>query len=247
VAFHAVIDESGQRAVTQRSSDHFVMSAVVYRDINHANASALLARLRADLNRQPGHRLHWLNLKTHDQRLHAATTLGQTGFIKLVSVVVSKRLLTPTMPHEHMSYLYTFRLLLERLSWLAEDEDSELSYTLSHVRRFPKAKLRQYEARLRLLGERTSIKWNHLDPAGGRLDNDENVEQLQLADLVASATATAFEPNEFGQTEPRYLRELAPRIYPCRRYGVRYLPSYGLKMHPWNDAARERYPWVLDL
>lgn len=247
MALRAVIDESGQRAVTRNSSDHFVMSAVVYRDINHDLTSALLAQLREDLNRHPGHRLHWKNIKTHAQRLHAATTLGSTGYIKLASVVVCKPLLVRRLPHEHMTYLFTFRLLLERLSWIAEDEGTTLNYTLSHVAQFPVAKLRQYETKLRELGEATSIKWPHLDEHGGRLDQDTNLEQLQLADIVASATATAFEPNEFGQTERRYLEELVPRIYPCRRNGQRNLPSYGLKMNPWNDPARARYPWVADL
>lgn len=140
--------------------------------------------------------------------------------------------------------MFTFRLLLERLSWLAEDNASVLSYTLSHVRRFPLAKLREYEAKLRFLGDETTIKWPHLDPAGGRLDNDTNVEQIQLADMAASATAEAFEPKEDGSTDTRYLRQLVPRLY---RHPNRALTSYGLKMHPWNDAAQAAYPWVLDL
>lgn len=150
------------------------------------------------------------------------------------------------MPHEHYSYLYTFRMLLERLSWLAEDGRTPISYTLSHVRRFPLAKLRAYETRLRDLGTDTTIKWPFVDPHGGRLDNDQNVELLQLADVVASATATAFEPSPLGYTEQRYLEALSPRLYRSTRAG-RSVTSYGLKMHPWNDAARAAYPWVAAL
>ena len=69
------------------------------------------------------------------------------------------------------------------------------------------------------------------------------MEELQLADLVASATASAFEPDTFGNTEPRYLREMAPRLY--RHNGN--LTSYGLKMHPWTAAVQAAYPWVQDL
>jgi hypothetical protein len=247
VALQAFIDESGQRAVTRKSSDYFVMSAVVCRDINLPRTTELLASLRSDLGRHPEHRLHWKSLKLHDQRLHAATTVGQTGYLQLASVVVVKRLLVNTMPHEDYAYLYTFRLLLERLSWLAEDERTQLTYTLGHVQRFPKPKLRDYERRLRVPGAAPAIKWNHLDPKGGRIEKDTSIEQIQLADLVASGTREAFESNAFGQTEPRYLREMVPRIYPCRRGGRRNLPSYGLKMHPWNDEARAEYPWVAEL
>ncbi len=74
----------------------------------------------------------------------------------------------------------------------------------------------------------------------GRIDQPQRVEELQLADLAASATAAAFEPDPFGNTEPRYLRELAPRLY--RHKGN--LTSYGLKMHPWNAATQTAYPWV---
>jgi hypothetical protein len=232
--------------VTASCSDHFVLSAVIYRDTNLGRTTQLLAELRSDLGRQPGQRLHWKGFRTRPQRLYAAHTLGHTNYIKIVSVVVCKRFLPPTMPHEHASYLYTFRLLLERLSWLAQDERTELSYTLSHVRRFPLAKLRQYEVRLRALGDETTIRWQHLDPHGGRLDADTNLEQLQLADLAASATAEAFELKPNGTVDRRYLTELAPRLYRSTTPG-RMLTSYGLKMHPWNPATRAAYPWVLTL
>ena len=139
MSLHAVIDESGQRARTAGSSDHFVLSAVVYRDVNAGLVTALLGELRADLGRQPGHRLHWSGFRTRPQRLWAAHELGRAQYLKIISVVVCKPLIAVALPHEHLSYMFTFRLLLERLSWLAQDHTSVLSYTLSHVRRFPLA------------------------------------------------------------------------------------------------------------
>jgi hypothetical protein len=244
LALHAFIDESGQRARTRKSSDHFVMAAVVYRDFNEHHVTRLLARMRADMGRMPGHRLHWQNFKTHHHRLRAAQLVGGASFLKVTSVVVCKRLLPPAIPDDDSAYLYTFRFLLERLSWLAEEQMEPLSYTLSHVRRFPISKLREYENKLR--GRQTEIHWHFLDPRGGRLANDQKIEQLQLADTAASAIAEAFEPDAFGNTEQRYLRELVPRLYRGPG-GSRPLTSYGLKMHPWNDAARAAYPWVTGL
>ena len=242
----AVIDESGQRARTARSSDHFTLSAVIYRDTRQPYVTELLETIRADLGRQPGQRLHWEAIKTHGQRLQATDRIGGATYLKVISVVVSKRLLPPVMPHEHRSYMFTFRLLLERLSWLAEDHRTTLGYTLSHVRRFPMAKLREYEHKLRDLGNQTTIKWDYLDPHGGRLENDKKVEELQLADIVASSTQNAFEPDAFGHTENHYLLQLAPRLYrhPDPR---RSITSYGLKMHPWNDAVRAAHPWIANL
>jgi hypothetical protein len=88
------------------------------------------------------------------------------------------------------------------------------------------------------------VAWAWLDPKGGRIDQPNRVELLQLADSVASATFAAFEYDTFGNTESRYLAEMSPRLY--RRPGGK-LTSYGLKMHPWSEIARPAYPWVATL
>ncbi|WP_083828259.1 MULTISPECIES: hypothetical protein [Protofrankia] len=72
-------------------------------------------------------------------------------------------------------------------------------------------KLRAYEATLRTATD-CRIMWAALDPRGGRIDQPSRVEGLQLADMAASATFPAFEQDQYGNTEDRYLRELAPRL-----------------------------------
>jgi hypothetical protein len=244
VALEAFIDESGQRGVTRKSSDHFVMSAVVCRDVNVLRTRELLDEIRAELGRQPRQRLHWTNFKP-DQRVKAAQILGGASYLKIASVVACKRLLPPTIPNDDAAYLYTFRFLLERLSWLAKQEKTELSYTLSHVRGFHISELRQYEEKLRKI--ETEIKWKYI-AGNGSLAYDTAIEQLQLADTAASATAAAFEPGPTSEeTNQDYLRSLAPRLYRRRWPGPNALTSYGLKMHPWDDAAKAAYPWVRSL
>jgi len=241
---HAFIDESGQRAKTKASSDHFVMTAVVVADENLPKVAPLLAQIRKDVNRNPGDTLHWNQVKGHPQRLHIAQTLGTQEWLTISSVVVCKRHLTSGDPMDDDSaYLYTLRYLLERLSWLARDRGRELHYTLAHIVRFQIAKLREYEAKLKT-DYGCQIAWKHLDPRGGRIDQPSRVEYLQLADAAASATATAFNSDNYGNTEDRYLRELSPRLY---RRGLAPVTSYGLKMHPWNDTTKATYPWVAAL
>lgn len=243
LAAQAFIDEAGQRARTERSSRHFVMSAIIIEQQQLETVAALQARLRTDLGRRPDDHLHWQNLKQHAQRLHAAKSLGQMP-VTISTVVVCKQHLAGALPDEDHAYLYTLRFLLERLSWWARDNDSTLSYTVAHVVRFKLAKLRLYESRLRSLPS-CPIQWQCLDDRGGRIDQPSRIEQLQLADIAASATFAAFEPDRYGNTEPRYLVEgLAPRLY---RRPPGQLTSYGLKMHPWNDATRVAYPWVATL
>ncbi|HEV2087016.1 MAG TPA: DUF3800 domain-containing protein [Cryptosporangiaceae bacterium] len=239
---HAFIDEAGQRSRSPRSSDHFVMSAVVVPDNHLATSSALLSQLRSDLGRNVNHVLHWRNLK-HAERVHIARQLGEQSWLQISNVVVCKRALTGATLNDDQAYLYTFRFLLERLSWLARDTNHMLSYTLAHVVRFKIGKLRQYEANLRLTPG-CQIAWQVIDGPGGHLDQPSRIEQLQLADAAASATWAAFERDKFGNTERRYLELLAPRLY---RRGDSPLTSYGLKLHPYTADVRAAYPWVAAL
>lgn len=218
------------------------MSAVVIPEEHLSTSSSALAQLRRDLNRQPGHTLAWKNLKGHPPRLYVAKTLGGLPWLTISSVVVCKRHLTGQALNDDMTYLYTFRYLLERLSWYARDQGRVLHYTLAHIVRFQIAKLREYEARLRGLPG-CQIHWSALHPAGGRIDQPSRIEQLQLADLAASATGAAFNADQYGNTEQRYLTEMAGRLY--RRNGN--LTSYGLKLHPSGSTTKAAYPWVAAL
>lgn len=201
-----------------------------------------MADMRANLRRRPGDPLHWVNIKGYSQRLHVARTLGSASFLTISSVVVCKRQFAAghQIHQEDVAYLYTLRYLLERLSWLGRAGGGAVEYTLAHIVRFQIARLRQYEARLKTEAG-CNIRWAYLRP--GKIDQPNRVEELQLADLAASATAAAFEPDLYGNTETRYLTELAPRLY--RRNGN--LTSYGLKMHPWNATVQAAYPWVQQL
>ncbi|MGS0685442.1 hypothetical protein ACVBEQ_09890 [Nakamurella sp. GG22] len=147
--------------------------------------------------------------------------------------------------HEDETYLYTFRYLLERMSWMARDcspRPHRLKYTLAHIVRFPLAKLREYESALRCVPG-CQIAWDYVDSAGGALDQPKRIENLQLADITASAIGAAFNPDQFGNVERRYLENLAPRFYrgPSGRSS---LYSYGMKLHPTDANTKAAYPWV---
>lgn len=206
--------------------------------------ATLLAQTRVDLNRRPGDTLHWRNVKAHPQRVHFAKAIGATDYLTVCTVVVCKRHLTSTRMNDDQTYLYTFRYLLERLSWLARDQGAELKYTLAHVVRFKLQKLRDYEGILRL-DPQCQVAWSSLDPRGGRIDQPNRVEGLQLADAAASATFAAYEIDAYGNTEDRYLRELSGRLY-RRGSGANALTSYGLKMHP-QTAIKADHAWVAAL
>lgn len=136
--------------MTAGSSDHFILAAVAMPEDRRPEAARWLAELRRDLGRGPNSELHWIKYPSHSHRLHASSSLGRQKFARIVSVVCCKpHLQRPTGFNQDHAYMFAFRMLLERLSWLAAERDMDLSYTLGHVKGFATASLREYEGRLR--------------------------------------------------------------------------------------------------
>lgn len=239
----AFVDESGDRGQGPSASDHFVMTAVIIDDSAMALVHPFLEQLRTDMGRKSGEYLTWKNIRGHADRLHIAQELGSQQWLSLASVVVCKRHLPPTSMNPSQLYLYTFRYLLERLSWMARAKQSPVNFTLAHIKGFKLSELRHYEAALRKLPG-CSVEWPWI--AGpGSINQPQRLEELQLADLAAAATGAAFHLDKFGNTEPRYLQQLMPRVY--RHQPSSPVTSYGLKMHPWNSNTKAAYPWVAAL
>ncbi|MDX2093697.1 MAG: DUF3800 domain-containing protein [Kofleriaceae bacterium] len=239
---HAFIDESGQRAFTRRSSPCFVMSAALVADADLPRAGQLLAELREATSRAPSHELHWNRLRP-EHRARAAAIVARTGWLTFSTAVLCKRHLDFATWSEHETYLRTFRILLERLSWFARERESDVHYTLASVHRFPVSKLRAFEHVLRT--RQTEIAWDHV-PKPGRVDQPSRNELLQLADFAASIAGEAFNGGDARPSDPTHLRTVAGRLY-RRGRGPRALLSYGLKLYPSSDAALESYPWLAGL
>jgi len=189
------------------------MAAAVFGAADLPRSEVFLESLRLRLGREAHHLLSWKNIKTHAQRLEAAAGLATASeWLTISAVVVCKPFLDiGGIRDADAAYLYTLRFLLERLSWIARDREAILRYTLAHVVRFRLAQLRDYEQRLARIP--TKIHWPALDPRGGMIDQPKRIQQLQIGDLAASAIFRAFEPDQYGRPEPRYLQELAPALY----------------------------------
>lgn len=203
-----------------------------------------LVEAKSSCNRKPEHELHWNKVRRPEQRLGLATALGTQTWGRFVSVVACKDHL-PQAAHlnDDGAYLYTLRFLAERLSWFGRQYQGGVSLTLAHKVRFKRAKLLEYDERLRGL-EDCRVDWRYLDLKAAKLDQPKRCELLQVADTVTSAIAAAFEPDLSGQAHPEYIDAFHPRIY---RGKTGSLTSYGLKMHPWSDATKAAYPWVATL
>lgn len=235
----AYVDESGDRGASPTATDLFVMSAAVVTDEHRPAVQGRLGSIRHQLGKPPGTVLHFAsNIRDHGARVFVCQQLAQLESLTFVNVIMCKRLWTraPVLTTDPQAvYLYTLRFMLERLSWIARDAGDEVVVTFAHVKSFPYNRLRAYLARLHDLP--TSIEWDSIRDV--RINQPKTLELLQVADIAASSALKAFQPDRFGVTEQRYLRELAPRL--CRR-PPGAVTSYGMKLHPTSATAS--YPWA---
>jgi len=245
------IDEAGDRGISRDASAHFVASAVIVHDDHHGATIADVACLRAALRRHPGHAIHFQKLG-QSMRLKAIQDLATSSAAVVTNVILCKRGFDQPDPAGDMAYitnpdpmyLWAMRLLLERVSWYIRDHGGGAAIvTFAHVKRFPAQKLHEY--RRALERSPTKIRWQSFDGHPFRIDSPKRIELLQFADIAASALFRAVEPDDYGNVERRYVREVVPKLY---RYGNARLTSYGLKVFPTsscNDGSQLQ--WLGDL
>jgi hypothetical protein len=240
VLYRVYVDEAGDRGLSSTSSTHFVVSAVIVADRDDSAARGELATLRSTLGRAPGQVLHFQKL-THSQRLKAAQDVAASSLAVLTNVVVHKNILGQPMPAGNVAYisrpdpmyLWSLRLLLERVSWYCDESGKgQAIVTFAHVRHFKVQKLHDYRRALEATPG-VQIRWPVFANHPFRIDAPARIELLQMADIAASALFRAVEPDDFGNREPRYLDELAPKLY---RRGSANVTSYGLKVFPTAEG-----------
>jgi hypothetical protein len=246
----ALVDESGITPHGDRTSTHFVLSAVVFDERNRPKAEAMREHLCAfSGSTSQRSSLHFKSIPNHGARRYMTHVVGGRPWLTIASVVVCKRLLAEDegeIADISAQYNYTFRYLLERLSWIAERRRTRLSYIAASLGTAPPERLAEHEEALRRSTDPTmTIKWDRLTTPAGRMVAMSEEPLLQLADLSASATAKAFEPDEWGFTERAYLRNLSPALF--RSSDGERVFRYGLKIHPVRAESRVAYSWASDL
>lgn len=239
--YRVYVDEAGDRGISKSSGCHFVVSAVVVVDPAEAELRQQLKELRAELGRHQGHVLHFVKF-SHSQRLKAVQDIARSSAATIINVIVHKDLIGQPLPSGHMAhvsrpdpmYLWALRLLLERISWFVDDNGAnDAIVTFAHLKGFRAQKLHDYRAALEATGD-IDIRWPVFAGHPFRIESPKSVELLQLADTTASALFRAVKSDAFGNTEPRYLDELRPKLY--RRQPGK-VTSYGLKVFPASVAA----------
>ena len=238
--YRVYVDEAGDRGMKPASSAHFAVSAIIVAHPLDVQVRAELANLSQQLGRKPGQVLHFRNL-THSQKVKASQDVATSSIAVITNVIICKRHLwvagappgtTAYITRPDPMYLWALRLLLERVSWWIRDNGNGTSIvTFAHVKNFQAHKLHSYRNALQM--SPTQIHWPSFQGHLFRLAGMAAVQLLQLADLTASALYTAIEPDQFGNIEERYLRNIAPKLY---RYGRSPVTAYGLKVFPSAQA-----------
>jgi hypothetical protein len=115
------------------------MSAIVVSDTDRPSVQGRLAAIRNNLGKPPGTVLHFAkNIRQHGARVYVCQQLATLTGVTIVSVVMCKRHWTNAAmltQDPQAVYLYTLRLMLERLSWIARDRGEEIIVTFAHVKK----------------------------------------------------------------------------------------------------------------
>lgn len=249
-SFRVYVDESGDEGFVFKpngagSSRWLVLSAVITRREQDAAVVRLMDDVRALLGRPPRQQLHFVKLG-HAQRIAYAREVGKAR-IRTVSVLIHKPSIREPetfQAQKHQLYRYACRLLLERVSWLCRDHhitargDGTAEIIFSNRGQMSYDDLRGYLHRLRdkPSGGGINIEWSVINPTTVRAVQHAQMAGLQVADAVASSAFAAVNPNQFGDTESRYLFELKSVAY---RHERRLL-GYGLKFWPEDLAILEK-------
>ncbi|WEK04260.1 MAG: DUF3800 domain-containing protein [Candidatus Devosia phytovorans] len=246
-SYVAFIDESGDdglkvpfREVGGRggSSRWLVISACLFRQQHSLSAVRWRDEINERMPDRQSRQLHFAKLN-HGQKVAAVQTLAAKP-VRAISIIAAKEPIPAEIYTDtNQLYFYMTRYLIERISWLCRDYrpevpegDGRVAITFSRRGGMQYDSFRDYLRKLKT--DQTGdirIHWPVVDIDAVDAQDHDKSASLQLADIVASSFAAGFEPDRYGNCEPRYAEILKPITY---HKGQNYL-SYGVKLVPSHD------------
>jgi hypothetical protein len=256
--FTAFIDESGDEGFRfhARSSEWFVLSAVVIRKKDELETVKLIDRTRTQLNKPDKKPLHFRDLK-HEQRIPFIDQIIKAN-LKAITVLIHKPSLKEPekFQERYRLYFYAVRFLFERISWYCRDHrtrhdqgDGSAEIVFSNRSGMSYDELKEYFI---LIKNQTGfmdvrIDWSVIKPDQIVAYTPGKRMGLQLADAVASSYFYAVQPSSYGFTEDRYARMLKTVSY--HRNGV--FAGYGVKFWPREIdqllITKENFTWFREV
>lgn len=252
MGFNCYIDESGDEGIETGGTRWFILGALIVPSSKDLTTSEIVSKIKMSLKRaKPPEQwtLHWSKIKKHDWKVFICEQLLTENWI-FSCVVTDKKhssiMSAAGLREKSKLYFYSTRLLVERLSWYARDNNNQKAHLIfEHRTTIDYKSMRAYFDLLKSsLGGDCKISWEHVDVNGLRILPKNHNRLLQACDCVCGALMEGLEPTPLGVTESRYIQTLRGRFY--RRDGN--LLSYGLKLLAGNkNEGGEVYPFVRNL
>ncbi len=242
-SFVGYIDESGDDGIGNfrapgaqgGQSRWLIIAALVFRTTNDLEAVRWRNEISALMLEKKRRDLHFAHMN-HSQRIASITNIA-TRPIRVAAVLSNKTTIADGVyRNKNQLYFYLTRYLVERISWLCRDlrpqvpeGDGRIKLTFSRRGGMSYPDFKAYLERLK--GD-TDVKvhWPVIDIDGISAKDHSSSAALQLADQVTSAFASAVEPNQYGNSESRYVEILKPKIYNRNNnyfsYGVKIVPRH---------------------
>ncbi len=242
-SFIAYIDESGDDGFGRYrqvlgaggASRWLCISAVVIRATNKLETVSCRDEIKSKTGKKTvGRSIHFADFN-HSQK-RAACQIISGKHLRFMSTIAHKPSLSESVFSEkNQLYFYIARYLIERLSWFCRDNspivregNGQIKIVFSRRGGMSYEDFKRYLSDLKINAATNSVYWPVIDISSIEATDHSRDAGLQLADCVASSTASAFEPDIFGNTEDQYLLLIQDLIY--QRQGNTL--SYGLKLLP---------------
>lgn len=243
--YNVYIDEAGdegfkfQCSSGRGSSKFFVLSAIIVKKELDQKLASIVNDLKSILKYQQKDILSPLHFykMSHEKRKVCINQLVNFKEYQIISIIFQKESLTEPLKVKSMLYNYACKLLLEKVSIFLKVNEAKANFIFEHRRNTHYDELEIYIRKV-IDYEQYVLSIKPLTKSQSKC--------LQLADIVASSTYQAFEPNQYdGDVEPSYFMRMSDNIF---TYKGKCL-GYGLKLFPSDTALIEtdKYSWINDL
>ena len=243
--YNVYIDEAGDEGFKfecnsgRGSSKFFVLSAIIVKQELDRQLASVVNELKRTLKYQQKDilaPLHFCKM-SHEKRKVCVNKLEQFKEFTTISVVFQKESLKEPLKVKSVLYNYACKILLEKVTIFLKSKKAKASFIFEHRRNTHYDELETYMHKVIDCGQYV-LNIRPLTKSQSKC--------LQLADIIASSTYQAFEPNQYdGDVEPAYYIKLSDNIFV---YNGKCL-GYGLKLFPSNTdiIEQDKYSWINDL
>lgn len=261
-SFRIYIDEAGcegfkfrQDLTVPSSSDWFVLGAFITRKETDLETVKVIDAVREEFGIPSKKHVHWKDLKHPQKVRYSQRIAGQKARAIMVCVHKPSLLEPETFQERYRLYFYAVRYLLERASWFVRDHynpqkhsgDGTAETVFSNRQGMSYEEMKEYLRRLdrqKEAGADIRVDLQRLPLEQITTLTPGRCMGLQLADAIAGAMFNGLERDRYGNTEPRYIRQLWPMVY---RYQDN-TSGYGLKIVPREATAyikeQESLKWL---